>query len=70
MSWVNNNNDPREQLRLIIAQAFLDDTGTTWLWDKGELVVDIFCDDPILAIQALAAAAYDKQTREQDDNSF
>jgi hypothetical protein len=38
--WVWDLNDPREQLRQILAKAFEEETGSTWLWDKGELIVN------------------------------
>lgn len=53
-SWVNDPEDPREKLRQLIAQAFLDATGTTWLWDKGALVVEAFLAHPELVNEALA----------------
>jgi hypothetical protein len=56
MSWVWDLDDPREQLRQILAKVFEEETGSTWLWDKGELIVNAIIVNKDLVIRVLGTS--------------
>ena len=47
-TWVNNPDDPREKMRLALAEEFMVKHGTTILYDLGATVVGWMCTQPEL----------------------
>jgi hypothetical protein len=64
-AWVNNPDDPREKLRLLIAQEFQAEHGTTILYDFGATVVDTIVCHQDECKDAWAAAVLDLMKRMQ-----
>lgn len=60
-TWVNNPDDPREKMRLALAEEFMVKHGTTILYDFGATVVGWICTQPELVDRAIAEQARERE---------